>query len=219
MDRSGEAIPFFERALEIQPHFGQALLGLGRSLSELGRHDAAVPIFRRVIALKPRSVAPYVGLAETKRFALDDPETDQLLALCERTDLTEPEAVELNYAAGKILDDLGRYDEAFAYFKKANDLTTTNFDGDAHAARMMEVMARTTKKFFEERADYGISSRKSIFIVGMPRSGTTLVEQILSAHPNVFGAGEIETLYRVVIGKIGANLEAEGEQAIARLSV
>ncbi|MDH3412537.1 MAG: sulfotransferase, partial [Gammaproteobacteria bacterium] len=100
---------------------------------------------------------------------------------------------DLHFALGKINDDCGRYAEAFDHYQKANAerAARIKFDVDAAKAEVTRLMQIFDTGFFNQRSDYGDSSELPVFIVGMPRSGTTLVEQILSAHPEVHAAGEL----------------------------
>ncbi len=98
----------------------------------------------------------------------------------------------LCYAAGKVFDDLGDYDRAFGLFARANAQEEAEYD-HAKTLNHFDAIRRTfDAKLFAQRADWGVASERPVFIVGMPRSGTSLTEQILASHADVFGAGELE---------------------------
>jgi hypothetical protein len=109
------------------------------------------------------------------------------------------------FALGAMLDKQGLYDEAFGYFQRANDLRkrifqehNLAFDAHVHHAFVDRIIAAHSRSSLEQVKDWGVASDLPIFIVGMPRSGSTLVEQILASHPLVFGTGELDDIYRFV---------------------
>ena len=198
LGRAEEAKAYFEKVLSIKADFVQAHSGLGRALLDLGRLDEAADKFRQVIALEPDHAAGYVDLARARRFTAEDTEPDRIKALLARGELKAKDRIRLHYAAGKIHDDLGRFDDAFDHFRQANDLAGNVFDFGRHAARYDRLIDVFSAGFLAERQDFGDPSELPVFIVGVPRSGTTLVEQIVASHPRVRGAGELGSFGRLV---------------------
>ena len=116
------------------------------------------------------------------------------------------ERIEAGFALGKLLDDADRFDEAFACFAQANALVKQtpaaldeSFDGDNLHRVVNRIIQGSHPAFFAQRHQWGEASELPVFIVGMPRSGTTLVEQIAASHPAVFGAGELTDIGRIAV--------------------
>jgi tetratricopeptide (TPR) repeat protein len=137
------------------------------------------------------------GLATCETLAPDSPEAIDIERQLKRTDLTAAELADLSRAAGAIADRAGRYDEAFHFFADARRLGKLSFDMSAHRAVYQALKELFTPGFFAERRDYGHPSDRPVFIVGMPRSGTTLTEQIITSHPETAGGGEMLHISRM----------------------
>jgi hypothetical protein len=133
---------------------------------------------------------------------------------------SQPDRATAGFALGKLLNDAERYDEAFGYFARANELVRQErasqgdrFDPAALARQVDEIIATFTPPFFDQHRDWGDRSALPVFIVGMPRSGTTLVEQIAASHPAVIGAGELRDIDRIAAAT-GRNPAAWDRQVI-----
>jgi len=210
LNRTEDAMRQFERAVSLAPHNSRALLGLADILTAAGEMDRATRLCREVVATEPDNAAAFVALAAAHRFTENDPEPAAMASLSRRLTQQGRGYPAFLHAAGKASADLGRHDEAFEHFAAAKALTSREFDLGDHVRRHDEVIRLFTPQFFAARADFGISDTSSIFIVGMPRSGTTLVEQICSSHSAVSGAGELAG-----IGQIARELgAAERDPAI-----
>jgi tetratricopeptide (TPR) repeat protein len=177
----------------------EARVLLGNVLQRLGRFEEACILFEEVLAAEPEREEAALGLIYSRRLSEDD--RSLLCGISDR--LNTPHAGSsrrrsLHFALGKAFDDLGDYERAIRHFDEANrvaiqelELAGRQFDREAHAADV-DLMIRTfTREFFASRCSEGSQSDLPVFIVGMPRSGTTLVEQILSSHPAVEAAGEL----------------------------
>lgn len=199
--RADEAIRCFERALAIRPDIAQAHSGVGGVLQVLGRFDEARAAIERALALAPGNTAYYQRLCAIKHFSPDDPHLVAMQALARDMDAMRPrERVDLHFALGKALADLGDHEQAFRHYLEGNALYRASISYDeALALGGFERVKRVfTADLVRARAGRGEPSDVPIFIVGMPRSGTTLVEQILASHPRVFAAGELRDLGRLV---------------------
>lgn len=188
----------FMKALSINPNDLLTLNNLGVFYYELGDMTAAESHYRKVLELNPIDPMALKGLTSCKIFTNRE-ETHELLNQIERSlkkiQHTKQDQSLLYYAKGKILNDLESWDEAFASYQKANSLLGSSFQR-IHVTENFEVTKRVfTKELFEQKCQYGSTSHQPIFIIGMPRSGTTLTEQILSRHPDVVGCGEREDIY------------------------
>ena len=124
------------------------------------------------------------------------------------TTISADELSLLHLAAGKILNDLGRYNQAMDHFLKGKAFKAHEYDIDLYRKRVDSIVGLFDAKLFSEKAGYGNPSEEPVFVLGMPRSGTTLTEQICSSHPDVHGAGELTKLGRMA-DSIGLKLEPE----------
>jgi len=172
---------------------------LGSVLQQLGRFDEAAASFRRAIALQPSRTAAYLNLALTRKFAAEDrPLLQQMHALLEKADLADPDRANLHYGLGKALDDLDDCGAAMLHFDAANRIAMRRLrragralDRQRHANTIERLMVSSTAESFERSAWLGSDCELPIFIVGMIRSGTTLIEQIVASHPEVGAGGEL----------------------------
>ncbi len=203
----------FLRATELEPNRVEAWIGLGRVLRTLGRFDEADRCTRRVQALDPGRVETYHHLITTGRRGDEAGEIERLTTVLEAPDSSNRARIVAGFALGRLLDDADRHDEAFARYVSANTLChkvmnaqSIRFDGNLFRQEIDLLIEYYTPKRFAA-AQGGARSELPVFIVGMPRSGTTLVEQIASSHSQVFGAGELEE-----IGRIAATLAGERER-------
>lgn len=200
-----EAIQHFERVLAVHPGEPAAHGGAGNVLLALGRTKAANEAFERAIALAPGAAVYYWNLASCRRFTEHDPHLAAMQALAEKIEsLAAEDRVSLHFALAKALSDVGRPRESFQHLLQGNALKRSGCDYDEAAAlnRLKRVSAAFTAELMDRRRGAGDPSPKPIFIIGMPRSGTSLIEQILASHPTVFGAGELRdmgTLMRAAV--------------------
>lgn len=193
--RNEKALEFFQRAVAAQPANAEAHNLLGSALRQAGDFDGALKALERSLALNPDNCGAFVDIGETKRFQSDsDP---HLLAMREREKsadtLSAEQQMMLHFALGKACDDLNQADAAFAHFNKACSIKRSLISYSEPDA--LELFKRIERDFTAEVAErlsgHGDPSQLPIFIMGMPRSGTTLIEQILSSHPMVRGGGEL----------------------------
>ncbi len=208
LNRHDEAIVHYERALAIAPALPEAHSSYGNQHMILGRLEDARREIERAIALAPDRAEFYRALAALKRFSPDDPQLAAMQALAgNMSGLADDERMELHFALGKSLADSGQPGSAFRHLKAANALKRGQIKYDEAAA--LGLLERTAAAFTPEvmrrMAGCGDPSTLPIFIVGMPRSGTTLVEQVLASHPLVFGAGEIGDLEAAIAAVTGSD--------------
>jgi predicted Zn-dependent protease len=179
----------------IATHQRQPLLWLnyGHALRTVGRTDEAVAAYRRCIGLDPGLGEPYLSLANLKVAAFTDEETAAMTALAARTDLARADRQQLGFALGKALEDRGEYAASFASYAEGAALrrAETPYDAEAASADTSAAIRVFTPSFFAERAGFGSAAADPIFIVGLPRAGSTLIEQILASHSEVEGTMEL----------------------------
>jgi tetratricopeptide (TPR) repeat protein len=201
LNRLEESIEQNLLALKLKPARFGSHNNLGVAYQALGRFDEATAAFERALALSPDEAPIHLNLANIKRFKPGDHRLPVLRSLLDRVDQLDPEKeIAAHFAMGKALADLGDHDAAFQHLQAANALKRTTFayDEAQRLAAMKHVADRFTPEFFQAHAGHGDPSWSPIFIVGMPRSGTTLLEQVLASHSQVFGAGELETFKNAI---------------------
>ncbi len=199
--RLEEAAEAFESAAGLEGDGIASLLQLANVYSDLGNETAARDAYSRALAKNPASGTAHYGLALLKRFEPDDPQIAQIRhALTDAGDTND--TASLWYALGRALDQTGQTDAAFAAFEQANRIkrTLTDFSIEAERSNTRRIIDSFPAPLFGRPELPGFRSDLPVFVVGMPRSGTTLVEQILDSHPQVHGAGELNDLWRTVAG-------------------
>lgn len=237
--RTEEAIAEFRRALELNPLLADAHNNLGNALRDLGKFDEALAEFETAIKLQPDATGVYINIADVKKFrSSEDVHLAAMEALMPRIGEFPLDAqTRLHFALGKAYDDLKRFDEAFEQFRQGNTLQRQSIVYDEQG--QLDVFARTQAVFspglIAGKAGAGCRSALPIFVIGMPRSGTTLLEQIISSHSQVKGAGETLDLMlaisavqagmtgalpypELVTGLTPAELTRIGEEYVRRLS-
>lgn len=207
LGQEAEALVSYETALSIDSNNTAALLHMGILHMEMGRNSDAIKCFERALSLDPACTEAYHNLASLDYFT-EDGRLEQLQAVyADRSSLPEKQRVYLNFAMGRTLEQLGRHDEAFDAYKEGNRLhyTGTSFDEASEEQHLENSLTLFNHNLFEECR--GLSSELPatndecipVFIIGMPRSGTTLIEQILASHPELFGAGELDAIDKATI--------------------
>lgn len=187
------------QAIAIEPGAADAHEGLGNVLQQLGRFDEAVACFDRAVGLQPLRASAYLGMASATKFKpADRPLIERMEALLVDSRLEDRGRANFHYALGKALDELAEYEPAMHHFDEANRIAFARLNVSGRAidrARYADIVDRLiatfTPAFFTRHAALGVDTELPVLIVGMIRSGTTLVEQILSSHPKVGAGGEL----------------------------
>jgi len=193
-----EARECYQQAIALQPSLVDAHRNLGNVLLEQGHLEEARREYEEVIRLNPREVRALGSLSLIKRHTLSDhADLDRVERRLEDPLLTPGEQAELNFAMGKICDDCELYDKAFRHYRRANTLVRPAFDRSLFETMLNQWMSAFTRERFAAATPGGSPSETPVFVLGMPRSGTTLVEQILASHPQVHGAGELTDLTEI----------------------
>ena len=207
LGRHEEALTHAERALALAPGFAEAHHGRGTILRTLGRLDEARQALERAIDLAPRRAEFYRSLAEAKHFTDDDPHRALIETLAgDMAALPAEDRVHLHFALGKVYDDLGEHKRAFSHLLAGNALKRRQlaYDEAAVLGRLNRFRTLFSAEIIGERAGQGEPSPAPIFIIGMPRSGTSLVEQMLASHPKIHGAGELGD-FEAAVAALGAS--------------
>ncbi len=186
------AIESCRRAEEIKRDSDTLNYNMGNVLQELGRFDESGKRYRRAIELNPAHAGAHYNLSLTGKYrSADNPHRLQIKRLLEDKSLPGRDRLYLSFALGKIDNDCGLYREAFRYYREGNRLAGRSFDRSTHERFISRIIDTFTAEFFEQIDIAGNPSPRPVFIVGMPRSGTTLAEQIIASHPLAEGGGEL----------------------------
>jgi tetratricopeptide (TPR) repeat protein len=201
-----EAMRQFERVLAIDPNHPEAHNNLGTLLKESGRFEEALEHYGQAIAFLPDYAEAHYNRAEIKTFHRGDDELAGLEALAAKRDLPAGKALYVHFALAKAFDDAGDYDQAFAHLSKGNALKRrfTHYDERTVRKRMTRMATVFERPLVDRLEGYGEPSPVPIFVLGMPRSGSTLIEQILVSHPQIQGVGELAAFETAVSRVIGA---------------
>ncbi len=190
----------YARALEIDPRLDSAYLGRGHLAMENGDMKAAEADFRIVLGQDEHNLGARLALAQLKKCREGDENMTALVA--EATDieiLPESKALPLHFALGKCYEDLGQYEPAFRHYQEGCRLKRKriSYSADDNELTARNIQAFFSAEYIERMRGAGCGSDVPIFVLGMPRSGTTLTETILASHPIVYGAGELPDLMQI----------------------
>ena len=195
LDRAGEAKRCFEKALRLKPRSVEALCGLAWLASMEGRFGDAELLLCRALEYDPECTEAHAWRVQQRRMThADKGWLESAQRMLERP-MAPIEESRLHFAIGKYLDDTGNYDQAFEAFRKANEQrkkASVGYDRDARTAWVDDVVRQYTAERVATPVDGASDSQRPVFVVGMMRSGTSLVEQIIASHPQAIGAGELQ---------------------------
>lgn len=200
LGESADAIDLLEKAREKLSNEPSYWLSYGNVLRTIGKSEPAIAAYRRSLELDPEFGPAWWGLANLKTQRFSPGETEMMLEQS-KNERAHPEIrCHLEFALGKALEDSGDYERSFQHYCKGNELRCPRVAGnEENFAKLVEQTKSVfTREFFERREAGGCTSREPIFIVGLVRSGSTLIEQILSSHSAIEGTGELPDLIAIV---------------------
>ncbi len=217
------SIRIYEAVLKEFPRQARVWMSLGHSLKTAGRQDESIAAYRRAIGLEPTLGEAYWSLANLKTFRFSDADIATLRAALARAELADDDRLHFEFALGKALEDAARYEESFAHYAQGNALRRAAHPySAAENTRFVErSRALFTREFFAARDGAGCEAHDPIFVLGLPRSGSTLVEQILASHSLVEGTMElpdIPLLAREIAARSQEGPEAGFLPALAALT-
>ena len=192
------AVPAYQYLVDNFPPRPKITLGYGHSLKTIGRLDDAIQAYRKTIEQQPSFGDAYWSLANLKTFRFEDGDMDSMRAELEKDDCNQEDYFHLCFALGKAYQDRKQFDESYHYYKLGNDLKKNHerYDADVMSKAMSSAKEVCRGKFLT--ADAGCPAPDPIFIVGLPRSGSTLLEQILASHSKVDGTKELIHILAIV---------------------
>jgi tetratricopeptide (TPR) repeat protein len=210
LQKTSEAIECFRKTILVQPQHTDTHTCLGMLLLSEGQFDESRRSFQTALQLDPNSVWAFSGLsrlAACGQYSLSDEDLERFEIMAGQSIGPIKQQSSLHFALARVYDRSGAYDQAFAHYYRANELLKDFlrtvgmvYDPARHARLVDGLIEVFTPDYFETVRSFGIDSNLPVFIVGMPRSGTTLAEQILASHPRVVGAGELHDIGQIVIG-------------------
>ena len=188
-----EAVALYKEVLQAAPRQPRVWMSYGHTLKTLGRAEEGVAAYRRATELEPSFGEAWWSLANLKVFTFTDADCVAMRSQLARTDLTDADRLHLDFALGKAMEDRKDYAVAFAHYEEGNTVRRRGLNYDAASTTTMvdSACATFTPQFFAARNGAGHTAADPIFVVGMPRAGSTLIEQILSSHSAVEGTTEL----------------------------
>jgi tetratricopeptide (TPR) repeat protein len=192
--RVDEAMEQYQAAIAIDAEFVEAWNNLGIAFIDIGDTHRGLECYRKALELNPESVGAIYNISRCRKFSdADVDEIDKVEALLDRRSLSAEDRIFVHFALGKMYEDCKRFEQSFVHYRKGNELKRiySLFDAAKLARWASQFYEIFSREFFRTAPTSGNESERPVFVVGMPRSGTTLVEQILSSHPDVFGADEL----------------------------
>jgi tetratricopeptide (TPR) repeat protein len=213
IDKVQDAIIPYKKAASLKPDFATAFNNLGIAYQRLGEFDLAIENFQIAIDLIPGYATAHHNLSGVKTYTENDSQTIQMESLLANNEITSQDRIYLSFALAKVNEDLGNHKELFKHLHNGNKLRKKqlnySIDKSEGHNEMMKLFfnSKSIKKYKKLETDS--KSIRPIFIVGMLRSGTSLVEQIISSHDEVYGAGELKNLNNSIIPVIKDHLTEE----------
>ena len=195
-----ESIQSYQKALKITPSHPAAFSGMAHQFKTIGRNEDAIATHRQNIAANPGNADAYWNLANMKTFRFEDGEVSAMKTLLERDDLDDLSRVQLCNSLGLEFEGRKNYDQAFEYFQRCCELRreSENYDPVNTETTTDSLVETFNQEFIAKKQGNGVSDVSPRFVIGLPRSGSTLIEQILASHSQVEGTHELSDLPLVV---------------------
>ena len=194
-----QGVDAFARSVALDPNAPGVQMGYAHVLKTVGDQAGALQAYRAAIREKPDFGEVYWSMANLKVFKFEKQEVAAMEQQLERDDLKTSPEIHLRFALGKAYEDRGDFDRAWHYYHSGNQLqrTQVQYDLNEFEARQAKIMEVFSRDFLAERAGQGCMAADPVFIVGLPRSGSTLIEQILASHSQVEGTAELPILSKI----------------------
>ncbi len=215
-----EAIRIYESFLTQYPNAPKSWMSYAHALKTVGRTDESLIAYRKSIALLPSLGEAYWSMANLKTFRFTAEEIDAMQAQLAQTGLDTEDRLHLEFALGKALEDIGAYEKSFRHYDAGNALRRESLprERDADNSFLRDAKAELTPEFFRARAGAGCQAPDPIFVVGLPRAGSTLIEQILSSHSAIEGTMELPDILAIAKQIGGKRIRGGGVNYIEPLA-
>jgi tetratricopeptide (TPR) repeat protein len=209
----------FRELSGVEEKYTASLMHLGKVLTTVGETGQAIDCFQRVLEDEPLTGQAYWELANLKTYRFPTGQIEAMERLLKEDGLPAMDRILVQFALGRALEDEGRFAESFEHFELANG-AYAKFHPPRYVSKNADLKAFFTQDYFAARKDSGSDTKEPIFIVGMPRSGSTLVEQILSAHSEVDATAELTEIISIAREIGAANQPGQGRypEALADLA-
>ena len=221
LNKVKDAIDCYKRAIDINARFSYAHHNLGTAYVTIGKFNEAKKHFKESLKLNPNFSVTHRSLSRITKYTDNNAHFNELKKIYKNININDSEKrIELGFSLGKAYEDTKNFDKSFAHYKEANFLQRKKIDFSLKLAKekFEEIKSIYNKKLFDKYKNSGCSDRSPIFIIGMPRSCTTLVEQILSSHSKVYGAEEVEFIPHLIKKNFDKNnLKKIGEEYIVKI--
>ncbi|MGH8290101.1 MAG: tetratricopeptide repeat-containing sulfotransferase family protein [Steroidobacteraceae bacterium] len=194
------ALPAYQKLLSEAPGDAELHLAIGHALQTLGRIAEAINSYRAAAAVRPGYGRAYFSLANLKTYRFGNDELDQMIGYEADAETKPVDRYHLSFALGKALEDRGEYKRSFRYYERGNELKKLEcgYRPDFFETNARLQVATCTREFFAARRGWGYPDAAPIFIVGLPRAGSTLIEQILASHSQVEGTMELANIPHLI---------------------
>jgi tetratricopeptide (TPR) repeat protein len=214
------AIEIYDALLREFPQQAHVWLSLGHALKTAGHNDRAIAAYTKCTEIDPTFGEAYWSLANLKTFRFNDAQIQTMRDALARGDLDDEHRLHLDFALGKAMEDRREYESSFKHYSNGNALRLKRvpYSADETSRRFARAREIYTSDFFRERANSGCETNGPIFIVGLPRSGSTLIEQILASHRDVEGTMELPEITSMTRALKHASGDKFYHDALARMS-
>jgi tetratricopeptide (TPR) repeat protein len=205
MLRIDDALASYDKALALNPGYAEAYYTRGKALGIKGDLQEAEKMYVKALSLRPDLDAAWANLTDIRKYRdADHPDIKSIQTLLGKPNVSQASRGQLYFALAKIYDDCGLYDEAFEFYRQANQICSTTVSYNAGEVTKMtdRIMDVFSQEFLARRSVFASDNRSPLFVVGMPRSGTTLIASILSNHRSIATAGEVETINEFTLGLV-----------------
>jgi len=206
LDKYDDAIDCYKKALNINPNLSYAHHNLGSAYVTIGKFNKAKKHFKESINLNPNFVDSHQSLSRITKYTKTDNHFEDLKKINKNINTNDIiKKITIGFALGKAYEDINEFKKSYIHLNEANNFQRKkiNFSIKLEKEKFEDIKNTFNDKLFKKYKNSGCDDASSIFIVGMPRSGTTLVEQIISSHPNVFGADELEFIPNLIKKNFG----------------
>ncbi|MFT7644164.1 MAG: tetratricopeptide (TPR) repeat protein [Pirellulaceae bacterium] len=201
------AIKHCQEGLKLAPRNASGYNNLANVYKDLGQIDKAIENYEKAIQLSPAFGQAYSNLAQSRRHTEElRGEVEKMEQVLAKVPMNDDSKSHVHFAIGKASDDLKEYDKAFSHFEKGNSILPLRFATEKFVEYVDRIIDTYSKEFFENNSIRGSESEFPVFIIGMPRSGTSLLEQILASHPKAAGVGERKEI-AMILPKIDAHFK------------
>jgi tetratricopeptide (TPR) repeat protein len=221
LGRLRDARACFAKVLKSRPHDFRALFGMGQIAMVEGRFEEAESTFRRIIEINPKMTDAWAALAVTRKMTIADGEWLKSAEEIATNAIHPMEEANLRFAMGKFCDDVNDFAQAFQYFKRGNELlkaAAEDYDRKERSRFIDGLIRVYSREAIAKIGVPGSSSAKPVFVVGMPRSGTSLAEQIIASHPAAHGVGELDFWNSPALKKAGTTQGVLSEAARSKVA-